>query len=916
MFHQGEWPLSSIDQVLLTKLHIPSPKTGLIPREHLLSRLDEGLSRKLILLSAPAGSGKTTLLSQWIASHETRVAWLSLDERDNDLARFLTYLVAALRRVSDEIGGELLVKLRATKPSPDEELLTSLVNDLARLEEDFVLVLDDYHVFDEARIHQALAFLVDNLPPTTHLVIASRTDPPLPLSLMRGRGELLELRMADVRFSAQESLAFIKGLLGIDLQDDDISSLHERTEGWIAGLQMAALSMRDHADPAAFIRSFAGDDHYIMDYLMEEVLSRQSADVRRFLLQSSILERFTASLCDAVVYNDADAGKSRKLLEEIEKSNLFLVALDPRREWFRFHQLFADLLRQRLQTDDSSILAVLHKRAGAWYWQRSARGKDHAFVSAAIEHALDAGDVEAAVEWIEEAAEPTFMRSELGTFMNWAGRVPDEMLAQQPLVCLFIALALTMKGEHLLEIEKWIERSEAAADDGKYAGERAAVEALVLSMQGAVDRSVEASQRALEALPEDRLFMRSLVADSLGLCYLMQGKIDAAIEALEEAARLGERIGSVITAVGALSSVAGLLMNAGQLRRAQRLYRRSLELAVDERGRLLPVAGKALLGLGELAREWNDLDAAETYMHQAIERMTLYAELGDVIGYLSLSRIAHSRGDVDGAKEYLDRSLRIAEQTESIEMDDRISMLQQVRLWLEQGNLIAVESWMQDAGMRTRPLAGTEAYQKMADKQFFYVDMAERLTQIRVHLAVGEPQIALEIAQAYLVHTEKMGQMKRVIEFLILQARALSDLGRAEEALEVLGRALAMAEPEGYLRLFLDEGEPMAGLLYKAMQAEITPQYTAHILAAFESQVRAEAIASEATGGEALVESLSDREIEVLSLVAEGLTNQQIAQKLVLSLSTVKWHTSNIYGKLGVRNRSQAVAVARSLGIL
>jgi LuxR family maltose regulon positive regulatory protein len=915
MFNCGEWLLSSIDQVLLTKLHIPAPKTGLIPREHLLSRLDEGLSRNLILLSAPAGSGKTTLLSQWIASHETPVAWLSLDERDNDLALFLTYLVAALRRVSEEIGGELLVKLRATKQSPDEELLTSLVNDLARLEEDFVLVLDDYHVFDEARIHQALAFLVDNLPPTTRLVIASRTDPPLPLSLMRGRGDLLELRMADVRFSAQESLAFIKSLSGIDIQDDDIASLHARTEGWIAGLQMAALSMRDHADPAAFIRSFAGDDHYIMDYLMEEVLSHQSAELRRFLLHSSILDRFTASLCDAVVYDDAEAGKSRKLLEDIEKSNLFLVALDPRRGWFRFHQLFADLLRQRLQTDDSSILAALHKRAGAWYWQRSARGKDHAFVSAAIEHALDAGDVEAAVEWIEEAAEPTFMRSELGTFMNWAGRVPDEMLAQQPLVCLFIALALTLKGEHLHEIERWIERSEAA-DDGKYAGERAAVEALVLSMQGAVDRSVEASQRALEALPEDRLFMRSLVADSLGLCYLMQGKIDAAIEALEEAARLGERIGSVITAVGALSSVAGLLMNAGQLRRAQRLYRRSLELAVDERGRLLPVAGKALLGLGELAREWNDLDAAETYMHQAIECMTLYAELGDVIGYLSLSRIAQSRGDMDGAKEYLDRSLRIAEQTESIEMDDRISMLQQVRLWLEQGNLRAVERWMQDAGMRTRPLAGTEAYHKMADKQFFYVDMAERLTQIRAHLAVGEPQLALEIAQAYLVHTEKMGQMKRVIEFLILQARALSDLGHSEEALEMLGRALAMAEPEGYLRLFLDEGEPMAGLLYKAMQADIRPQYTAHILAAFGSWARAEAIALESSSAESLMEPLSDREIEVLSLVAEGLTNQQIAQKLVLSLSTVKWHTSNIYGKLGVSNRSQAVAVARSLGIL
>ncbi|HEY69893.1 MAG TPA: tetratricopeptide repeat protein [Anaerolineae bacterium] len=880
-----------------------------------MSRLEEGLSRRMILLSAPAGSGKTTLLSQWIADLAIPVAWLSLDERDNDLARFLTYLVAALRGVSDEIGSELLTRLRATKPSPDEELLTSLVNDLARLEEHVVLVLDDYHVFEEKRIHQAMSFLVDHLPATTHLVIASRSDPPLPISLMRGRGELLELRMADIHFTAQESLSFFRHLTGIDLNESDIASLHARTEGWIAGLQMAALSVCHQADPAAFIRSFAGDDHYIMDYLIEEVLSQQTEEVRRFLLRSSLLERFTAALCDAVVYDDADAGKSRKLLEEIEKSNLFLVALDQRREWFRFHPLFADLLRQRLLTEDVRIVTELHKRAGAWYWHRSANGKDQTFVSAAIEHALDAGDLKAAVEWIETAAEPTFMRSEITTFLHWVERVPDEMLAQQPLLCLLIALALTMKGEHPRLIDKWIEKSEIA-DDGTYTGERAAIEALLLNIQGESDRSVELSHRALEALPEDRLFMRSLVADSLGLCYLMQGKIDAAIDTLEEAARLGEKIGSVITAAGALSSVAGLVMNAGQLKRAQRLYHRCLALAVDERGQQLPIAGKALLGLGELAREWNDLDAAEAFFRQAIECMKLYNELGNVIGYLGLSRLAQDRGDLDGAAKNLERSIRIAKQTESIEMDDRITMLQQIRLWLKQGNFQPVEDWMQETGLRARPLAGTEAYQKMVDREFFYVDLVERLTQIRVHLAIGEAEAALEIARAYLVQAERLGQMKRVIEFLILQALALSDLERSEEALEVLDRSLALAEPEGYLRLFIDEGRPMAVLLYKALQAGSTPQYTARILAAFEDQVRAETIASELQKGESLIEALSDREIEVLSLVAEGLTNQQIAQKLVLSLSTVKWHTSNIYGKLGVSNRSQAVARARSLGIL
>ena len=912
---EGGKRLPSTNQLLLTKLHIPAAKADLIPRSHLLARLDEGMSRKLILLSAPAGSGKTTLLSQWIANLMAPVAWISLDEGDNDLARLLTYLAAGLRRISDEIGSDMLARLRATKPTSDEELLTSLVNDVTRLDQEFVLVLDDYNVIDQSRIHQAMAFLIDNLPASVHLVIASRTDPPFPLSRMRGGSELLELRAEDVRFSTQESQEFIQRMAEVDLTEEQIAALHARTEGWIAGLQMAALSLRHHADPTAFIRSFAGDDRYIMDYLMEEVLSRQDADVRGFMLRSSILHRFSASLCDAVVYDDPQAGRSRKLLEGLERSNLFLVALDSRREWFRFHQLFADLLRQRLQADEPDLIPDLHSRASSWYWEHSAEGKDHPFVSAAIEHALDGGDTQAAADMVEQAAEPTFMRSELGTFLHWVARVPEGMLAQRPLLCLFIALALVIRGEHLQEIEKWIERSRNSEAE-MYVGERAAVEALVLSMQGEADLSIEVSHRALEALPEDKLFLRSVVTDSLGLCYLIQGDIDAAIETLEEAARLGERIGSVITAAGALSSVAGLLMNAGQMKRAQELYRRSLELAVDERGRPLPIAGKALLGLGELAREWNDLDGAEAYLRQAIDTMKLYGDLGILVGYLSLSRLAQHRGDLDGAWEYLEQSLHLAKQTESIEIDDRITILQQVRLWLHTEDLHAAMGWMESTGLRTRPLAGSEAYQAMDDKQFFYLDLVERLTQIRVHLAAGEAETALEVSQAYLGHTEKMGQMKRVIELLILKARAQFDLGRKSEALKTFGRALSMAEPEGFLRLFLDEGEPVAAILYEALEAGITPEYAGRILAAFRSEAQAADAAPGSGTGESLIEPLSDREIEVLTLIADGLTNQQVAQKLVLSLSTVKWHTSNIYGKLGARNRSQAAAIARSMGIL
>jgi LuxR family maltose regulon positive regulatory protein len=939
--------------LLQTKLYIPPLQPALVPRPRLVERLNQGLHRSLTLLSAPAGSGKTTLLAEWVAGCERPIGWLSLDEGDNDLARWLAYLFAALQRIGDRwepiasVRDNVLSAFQSPRPPPVESVLTSLINAIAAVPDPLALVLDDYHVIKAEPVHSAVAFLLDHLPPRMHLVIATRSDPPLPIARLRGRGQVTELRLSDLRFTPDEVVQFLERAVGVDLDAEDLAALTMRTEGWVAGLQMAAIAMQAHlAEPndqaqparaaqgkeniAAFLRSFAGSNRFVLDYLVEEVLQHQPLEVQTFLLHTSILDRLTAPLCDAVVGQRATAvevrqrateddppssilrprSSSQQMLERLEGANLFLVPLDGERRWYRYHRLFADLLRKRLRQTQPDLVPALHRRASEWYDRKGQR-------AVAIEHALAAGDAEWAADLIERAAEPTLMRSEVATFLRWVEALPDEAVLARPRLSAFHSWAMLLGGHPLEAAEARLQEALERDPDRHVAGHAAAFRALIAALQGKMHQSIELSEQALELLPPESLLLRGMVADNLGITHLFTGNIEAAIEALDEAIRIGQQVGNVMIAVGALCNVAGLCVLQGQLRRAEALYQRALDLATDEQGQWLPIAGKALLGLGEVARAWDDLEAAERYLIQGIERMRHYGEVGLVVGYTSLAFTRQAQGDPQGAHEAMANAQEAAVRFDATELDDRLVDACQARLWVAQGQIELAQRWVDE---REPNWAAAEPAPGEPGRSSAFLEMGEieRITLIHLRLAQGRAGEALAVLEPLVHAAQRHGRLKRVVELLALQAAAYQVQGDTERALAVLERTLQLAEPEGYVRVFVEAGEPMAHLLYEAASRGVAANYVGRLLAAFPPVPEAPAVGPAAAPPHQaeLVEPLSPRELEVLGLLAQGLSNREIAERLVISLSTVKGHTSNIYGKLAVGSRTQAVARARALGIL
>jgi LuxR family maltose regulon positive regulatory protein len=944
--------------LLQTKLYIPPSRPELVSRPRLIQRLNAGLQRKLTLVSAPAGFGKTTLLSEWVAGQGAaptgapswhRLApqgsrppgvpregsspapdpvgfragaggtgWVSLDEGDNDPARFLAYLVAALQTVQADVGTAALAALQSPQPPPAESVLTALINEIAALpgpgdheDRSYILVLDDYHLITAQPIHDTITFLLDHLPPNLHLVVATRADPPLPIARLRGRGQLTELRESDLRFTTDEAAAFLNTRVGLNLSPDDVAALEARTEGWIAGLQMAALSMQRQNDVVGFIRAFTGSDRYILDYLVEEVLQRQPENIQTFLLQTSILDRLTGPLCDAVTNSPplAEKGAGQAMLERLERANLFIIPLDNERRWYRYHRLFADLLRRRLQQMQADLVPTLHRRAGEWF-------EENGLTASAIEHVLRAGDFKRAAGLIEQIAEATLMRSELATFLGWVDELPDELVRDRPALCVFQAWALLLAGRPLDAVEARLQdaaRSEAL-------DKTAALRALLALYRGQIPRASELSRRALERLPEDDLFLRNLATWILGLSHLVDGDLATSTHALDQVARTSHRAGNVMIAVMVLCNIAELRMQQGRLYQANDIYQQALEWAKDEQGHLLPIAGEALMGLGSLCYQWNDLEAATRYLVEGIELTGRWGEVGAMDGYISLAHVRQAQGDVDGAQEALQKARQLALKTDVTELDDILVAAHQAHLSVAQGDLEAALCWLEERGLALSgaerlavDVALSELEARVGDN-FLHSRQrrtAEYITLTRVLLAQGRPDEALAVLKPLLVMAERWGLNERVIRFQILRAlafRAQDDMAQGMAALE---RALSLAEPGGYVRIFLDEGEPMARLLYRAVERGTAPEYAGRLLAAFP--------ALESLGRELqaeMVEPLSERELDVLCLIAEGLSNQEIAQSLSISTRTVKWHTSNIYGKLGVKNRTQAVAKARSLGVL
>jgi LuxR family maltose regulon positive regulatory protein len=668
----------------------------------------------------------------------------------------------------------------------------------------------------------------------------------------------------------------------------------------VAGLQLAALSLKEQEDKSEFITSFAGSNRYILDYLGQEVLEGQDERTQLFLLQTSILERLTAPLCVAIT----GLSSSQEILEYLERNHLFLSPLDQERRWYRFHRLFRDFLRKQLRQTRPDQIPDLHHAASSWL---EAEG----YIDEAIDHALSAGDQTRAMDLIEGIAEARLMRSELSSFMGWIERLPEEAILSRPSLSLYFAWAALLRGDSIDLIESRLEAVEASEVDDHMGGSAVALRAMLASVQGDAKRSLELSERALELLPEDSLFLRSLVADNLGMAFILTGDFHTAIDAFAQTVEISRKSGNIMMTVSALGNMAGLWMVQGQLKRAWAANQQALQLATDARGRRLPVAGKALLGMGEISREWNDFETAIACLTEGIELFKRYGELGSLLAYISLAQIKVAQGELGEAQEIVDLARQLALKFDASTIDDELVEAYQVQLWIAQGNIEQAVRWAQEKKLKSL-VEGEDITSRFNISWELHCH-----TLVRVYTAERNYAGAFQVIEPLLHVTKEHGRVRSMMRVLALKVLILTGWGRNEEALSVLQEALILGRDEGYVRVFLDEGEPIIQMLYEAAARGIEPGYAGQLLAAYSTaELTRGKTTSQSREHTQLVEPLSGREVEVLQLVAQGLSNQEIAGQLHISLSTVKGHTSNIYGKLGVNNRTQAAALAAEMGIL
>ena len=863
---------------LQTKLIAPQTISSRVKRPKLEAQLTKVLAPNytLAIICAPAGFGKTTLVSNWLLTQKHPSAWLSLDEGDNEPLRFWSYVLATINKLQENIATEAQETLETSQDY--KVTLTVLLNSLATLESPAILVLDDYHLISNEQLHKGIRFLLEHLPKQLKLIFTSRSEPPLPLGRLRVRQQLLELGMPELSFTINEATDFLNNVMSLNLSNKDIEALAKRTEGWVASLQLAALSLQREKNPQDFIDAFTGSDKYILDYLAQEVLARQDSQMQEFLLQTSVLKCLIGPLCKFVTgFNNAD-----ELLLQASQENLFLVPLDNSRKWFRYHHLFAEFLQQRLRESRPELFPELNSRASSWF-------EDQGFIDNAVQHVLLGGDMEHAVELLEtHSKHMLWKRDERPTLKYWLDSLPQEVIRASPRLCLDYAWLYFVGPES----ESWLQDAERllvnleSTQATLMRGEVAILHSEKAVDKGNISLALNLLEQATELLPNNETYMRGFAMQSKGYALVVKGAVAEAEKVLNKANELCSSAGNIVGEIGALTDLAEVYKLQGHLNKAKRTLQKTLGIASQNRTEYFYVSCVTLVGLAGILYEQNHLDEALKYAQEGLKfaQKASYSK-AEVNACFILAKLFQAWGNTEESNQQIQLI------TNKIQDDWRGKRIEAHCMYLRliQGHITIASQWANE-------LTGNNHHEQVL------------LVVARIRLAEGNIKASLLHLEHLLSDAEQGGRKGRMIEIYALQALALAKQENDEQALKALQNALTLAENEEYIRVFVDEGDPMCKLLQKALAHGITPTYTSILLKAFAS--------TDVTQKSSLSSLLTQRELEILTLIANGFSNKDIAKKLIRSLGTIKVHTSNIYSKLGTKNRTEAVARARELDLL
>ncbi|MCE5207450.1 MAG: LuxR C-terminal-related transcriptional regulator [Chloroflexi bacterium] len=937
--------------LLQTKITIPQIPPEFVYRSRLTERVNRGVMGPLTLLLAPAGYGKTNLLIEWTKQTNHPIAWLNIDYDDNDLNRFFRYLIGALQTLEPGLGEEAMDFIQSTRGSGLEVGLTLLINEISALPKEIILVLDDFHTLENSTILEGLSFLLRQLPHNMHLVIASRSEPALDLAFLRAKGRVIELEMEDLRFTVDEAALFFKNAMGQQLPPEIIRMLEKRTDGWITGLQMAAISLRHQTDPNTLLANLQGDAHFLVDFLAEEVLDRQPEDIRQFLLRTSILEILNGSLCEAVVMPEAQPGYGAVMLNRLEKANLFITALDEKHEWFRYHNLFADFLRHILKTNNPAEIPVLQKRAALWFEQNS--NLDDAY-----HYALASGDMEWTANLIERNVQTMLMTGEIFSLTRWVDKLPKEVIRRRPRLSQTYAWGLIAAyklddanywiddiQQTLSQIENQKRETPVAADTetAKYfenvglwnvRGGLAICKSTLAVLRGDAEQAAMFSRQAASYLGEENPFIHSLLSLEDSLYHVLSGDTQKAIDSLRETIQIARQANNLLVMVIATCQLADMQALQGRLSQAWATLQKVQYIAVGPDGKPLILAGLADVGFGEILLERDSLEEASAFLENGDQSTQSLRWLSNLDGMVSLAHLRQIQGDYAGAQGMINIASHLALGTDSSQWDDIVVSAVAVRMALQQDDLPEAIQWWKKSGF-------SEITTNIHLERYpYHIYEYLMLTQARLLIAIGRSQEnenylrqSFELLESIQNEAVRFKRVTSQIEIQILQAITSYELGDIDQATKIFRQALALGEPEGYRRTFLDGGAPVADLLALCQSSPNDPDsvlpssvYIESLLTTFQSAIRPApssmpALMSTKGSFKTKMETgstiaLSIREMEVLSLIAEGKSNQEISAQLYLALNTVKRHAYNIYAKLEVRNRTQAVLKARQLGLI